>query len=75
MPITHHMACEDCDVSTLKFSDFPYLKKITFFGKSLFDIAKYWLTPLLVNNPNPGRSLRKITIIASMNGEFFEETE
>ena len=58
-----------------KFSDFPHLEDVTFFGESLLFLAKYDLTPLLTNNPDPGRSLRKITIIASMNGGSAEWTE
>ena len=75
MPITHHMACKDPKASMFKFSDFPYLKDVTFFAQFLFYVAKYRLTPLLTKNPDPGRSLRKITLITSTNGESVEGTE
>ena len=63
MPITHSMACKDSGASMFKFFDFPYLKDVIFFARFLFYLAKYQLTPLLAKNPDPGRSLRKITII------------
>ena len=70
------MTCKDSRTLAFKFSDFPYLKDVVFDARrSPFYVVEYQLTPLLVNNPDPGRSLRKITIIMVMNGEFFEATE
>ena len=67
MRITHRMACKDSDASIFKFSKFPYLKDVTLKTyRGLVEAAEYRLTPLLANNPDPGRSLRKITLIASM---------